>query len=118
KKNLHDSNKQENLDNLIAIQRQRVVFVHNQTGYHRTDNGSEQRKETIETSSQSPLIRWHIVGDDRTPWRVSEIIGELEQQEEERKHEEEDARGKIGCEGKGSQHDYIKNSTNNHKGTA
>src|SRR5260370_42660860 len=83
KRNLHHCNDQENLHDFILVERQRVIFVDDDTGNHRTKNSAEQLEQSVEAGGHAALVLWHFIGDNRAPGGVGNVISELEQQEDD-----------------------------------
>ena len=83
KDNLHNGDQQENLDDLIAVDRQSVIFIDDQTRYKRTKDGTKQGKETIEAGCEPTLVLGNIIGNNGAPRGIRQVIGELQEEEED-----------------------------------
>src|SRR5260221_11364981 len=86
---LHNGDQEKNLYDFILIERQRIVLVDNDTGHHRPKDGTKQRKEAKEACGETALMCWYVVGDDRTPRRIRQVVGELQQEEKQNEEQQQ-----------------------------
>src|SRR5258708_29625984 len=116
KDNLHHRDQQEDLHNLAAINVQGVVLVDDQTCDDRANGGAQESKESIEASGAAALVLGHIISDDRAPGGVGHVIGNLQEEEQDNKGDQQFGRGEPGrCKGEKSQDNDIEDRTNDHK---
>jgi hypothetical protein len=73
--------------------------------------------QTTDITAPERLILGHIIRDDRTPGRVGDIIGQLQQDEQQNKGDQQaSCKEPDWCESKKDQGDHMKNRAPDHKG--